>query len=100
VAEKIQSVGGITEKQGLGRVVQKEERVVGIDLDGCRDPQTGAIAQWAEDLVEAANSYCEITPSQTGIRIWIVGDLPAGDRVFNLNPAVGFYGDLNRHGIA
>ncbi len=90
VAEKIQSVGGITERQGLGRVVQKEQRVVGIDLDGCRDPQTGAIAQWAEDIVEAVNSYCEITPSQTGIRIWVVGVLPEGDKVFNLDPAAGY----------
>ncbi len=92
VAEKIMRDGGITEKQGVGRVVQKEERVVGIDLDGCRDSQTGAIAQWAEDIVEAVNSYCEITPSQTGIRIWVIGDLPAGDKVFNLDPATGFYG--------
>src|SRR5258705_3225643 len=74
--EKIMSEGGVTEKQGIGRVVQKDERVVGFDLDGCRDPQTGAIAQWAEDIVEAVNSYCEITPSKTGIRLWVVGDLP------------------------
>src|SRR5882757_958517 len=55
--EKIMSEGGVTEKQGIGRVVQKDERVVGFDLDGCRDSQTGAIAQWAEDIVEAVNSY-------------------------------------------
>jgi hypothetical protein len=91
-ANKIMSVGGITERQGVGRVVQKEERVVGIDLDGCRDPQTGAITQWAEDLVDVANSYCEITPSQTGLRIWIIGNLPEGDMVFNLDPAVGYSG--------
>jgi Protein of unknown function (DUF3987) len=94
VVEKIMSEGGITEKQGLGRVVQKDERVVGFDLDGCRDSQTGAIAQWAEDIVEAVNSYCEITPSQTGIRVWAVGDLPLGDRVFNLDPAVGYGGKV------
>jgi hypothetical protein len=92
VAEKIAEVGGITEKQGIGRVVQKSERIVGIDLDGCRDPQTGAIAQWAEDLVAEFNSYCEITPSQTGLRIWVIGDLPAGDKVFNLDPAAGYFG--------
>jgi hypothetical protein len=90
VAEKIISEGGITEKQGIGRVVQKSERVVGIDLDGCRDFETGAIAQWAEDLVEITNSYCEVTPSQTGIRIWVRGALPEGDRVFNLDPSVGY----------
>jgi hypothetical protein len=94
VVEKIVNEGGITEKQGVGRVVQKDERVVGLDLDGCRDPQTGAIAQWAEEIVEAVNSYCEITPSQTGIRVWAVGDLPSGDRVFNLDPAVGYGGKV------
>jgi hypothetical protein len=90
VAVTILAEGGITEKQGIGRVVQKEERLVGIDLDGCRDPQTGLLAQWAEDLTECVNSYCEVTPSQTGIRIWVRGTLPEGDRVFNLDPAVGF----------
>jgi Protein of unknown function (DUF3987) len=80
----------INEKGGIGRVVQKEERLVGIDLDGCRDPETGLLAQWAEDLSECVNSYCEVTPSQTGIRIWVRGTLPEGDRVFNLDPAVGF----------
>ena len=90
VVEQVMRDGGITENRGIGRVIQKDERIVGVDLDGCRDPQTGAIAQWAEDLVESLNSYCEITPSQTGIRIWVVGDLPAGDKVFNLDPAVGF----------
>jgi hypothetical protein len=92
VVAQVMREGGITENRGIGRVVQKGERIVGVDLDGCRDPQTGAISQWAEDLVESLNSYCEITPSQTGIRIWVIGDLPAGDKVFNLDPSVGFYG--------
>jgi len=90
VVEKITEKGGISEKHGIGRVVQQDERLVGIDLDGCRSPETGEITQWAEDLVEVANSYCEVTPSQTGIRIWMEGDLPDGDRVFNLDPAVGY----------
>jgi hypothetical protein len=40
-----------------------------IDLDDVRDPATGALLPWAQALVEARSSYCEVTPSGEGIRI-------------------------------
>ena len=40
-----------------------------FDLDDCRDPVTGVIAEWAARLVEEADSYTEITVSGTGLRI-------------------------------
>ena len=66
--------------------------IVGIDLDGCRHSETGKLTDWAEQIIDALDSYTEITPSQTGARVWVRGVLPTGDKVFNLNPAVG-YGD-------
>ena len=41
-----------------------------IDLDDCRDPDTGEIDSWAKEIVLAApNAYCEVTVSGTGLRI-------------------------------
>lgn len=46
---------------------------VGIDLDLCRDPETGAIAPWARTIIRLLNSYTEITPSGLGVHIWVRG---------------------------
>src|SRR5262249_33292122 len=41
-----------------------------IDLDDCRDPDTGAIDPWALEILNAApNAYREVTVSGTGLRI-------------------------------
>lgn len=50
--------------------------LVGVDLDGCRDPETGAIAPWAQSIIDALNSYTEISPSGTGVHILLRGSLP------------------------
>ena len=54
---------------GIGYVVRGDDLRIFIDLDNCRDPITGEIADWAMALIEGANSYTEITPSGTGLRI-------------------------------
>jgi putative DNA primase/helicase len=41
----------------------------GVDLDNCRDPQTGEIELWAFDIVMMLDSYTEISPSGTGLHI-------------------------------
>jgi hypothetical protein len=41
-----------------------------VDLDHCRDRETGAIAEWAQAIVDRApGSYCEITVSGSGLRL-------------------------------
>jgi hypothetical protein len=42
----------------------------GIDLDSCRDPTTGAIEPWANDLIDRFRSYTEVSPSGTGVKIF------------------------------
>ena len=54
---------------GIGYVLRDDTQHVYLDLDDCRDPETGELAEWASELVEACNSYTEITPSGRGIRI-------------------------------
>ena len=46
-----------------------EDDIAAFDIDGCRDAETGLLHPWAANLVERADSYTEITPSGTGIRI-------------------------------
>jgi Protein of unknown function (DUF3987)/Primase C terminal 2 (PriCT-2) len=41
-----------------------------VDLDHCRDPETGLIDHWAQDVLDAAaNAYHEVTVSGRGLRI-------------------------------
>jgi primase-polymerase (primpol)-like protein len=55
---------------GIGFVVTPHDPFVGIDLDDCRSPETGEIAAWARQIVDDFDSLTEITPSETGLRIW------------------------------
>ena len=53
---------------------------VGIDLDKCRDPETGKIEPWAEAIIRELDSYTELSPSGRGFHIWVRGTLPQGPR--------------------
>jgi putative DNA primase/helicase len=82
----------INDNGGVGFVVNGDG-YTGIDLDGCRNKETGELTDWAEQIIEVlSDSYTEITPSETGVRVWVRGALPEKDKVFNLNPSCG-YGD-------
>jgi putative DNA primase/helicase len=53
---------------------------IGIDLDHCRDPQTGAIEPWAQAIVDRLRSYAEASPSGTGVHVLCRGALAPGRR--------------------
>jgi hypothetical protein len=40
----------------------------GIDLDDCRDPQTGVISPEAQKIITDLNTYTEISPSEEGVK--------------------------------
>ena len=51
--------------------------IVGIDIDHCRDPDTGeTTVEWARGIVEYLSSYTEVSPSGTGLHIICRGTLP------------------------
>src|SRR5439155_14732757 len=54
--------------------------VVGVDVDDCRDPETGALTAEALAIVQALDSYTEVSPSRTGLHVLVRGSLPAGRR--------------------
>lgn len=54
--------------------------VGGVDLDTCRDPETGAFLSWAEDVIACFASYTEVSPSLRGAKVFFAyktADLPA-----------------------
>lgn len=65
---------------GLGYVIAADDPYTGIDLDHCVDPDTGEIAPWAQVIIEALDSYTEITPSGTGLHVFVEGTLPPRGR--------------------
>lgn len=65
---------------GIGFVFTKNDPYCGIDLDKCRDPDTGIIEPWAQAIIEKLNSYTEISPSGQGVHIIIESQLPEGQR--------------------
>jgi hypothetical protein len=53
---------------------------VGIDLDKCRNPETGDIDPGTGQVIRDLNSYTEVSPSGCGIHIIAKGSLPDGRR--------------------
>lgn len=69
-----------TDFAGVGFVLTPETGIVGIDIDHCLDPETGDESPEASEILAALNSYTEVTPSGTGLRIFVLGTLPPGRR--------------------
>jgi primase-polymerase (primpol)-like protein len=63
---------------GIGFVFTDDDPIVGVDLDDCRDTQTGEVDSEAQDIIERLDSYTEISPSGTGYHVLIEGELPEG----------------------
>jgi putative DNA primase/helicase len=65
---------------GIGFVLADEDPYTAWDLDGCRNPDTGEITPEALKIVRDQDSYTEVSPSGTGLRIFVRGQLPPGGR--------------------
>lgn len=61
--------------RGIGFVLHGSDPYAVIDLDKVIDLETGEIAPWAMDIVEEFDSYTELSPSGTGLHVWIRGEL-------------------------
>jgi len=85
--EKITKDAVIDDTQGIG--IMTDGSFIGFDLDGCRNPATGEIKQWAQRIVEMLGTYTEITPSGTGVRVYALGKLPDGPRRFSIGLSAG-----------
>jgi putative DNA primase/helicase len=64
---------------GIGFVFCSADPLAGIDLDGCRNPETGEVASWAQKIVaDASEGYVEASPSGTGVHIIVEGRVRDG----------------------
>jgi len=65
---------------GLGFAFSPDDPFCGIDLDKCRNPETGDLEPWAAAIVTQVDSYSEASPTDTGVHILAEGTLPTDDR--------------------
>ena len=64
------------EADGVGVVLTAGDGIVGIDLDHAVDGN-GEISPWAKEILEKLDSYTERSPSGTGFRVFVRGELRA-----------------------
>jgi putative DNA primase/helicase len=64
---------------GIGFVFTDGDPYAGVDIDNCRNPDTGEIAEWAWPIIRSLDSYTEVSPSGTGVHIIVRGQLPSGE---------------------
>ena len=65
---------------GIGFVFSKDDEYSGVDLDHCRDPETGEIESWAQEEINLFQTYTEISPSGSGVHLIVKGEVPPGRR--------------------
>jgi putative DNA primase/helicase len=64
---------------GIGFVFCSADPLCGIDLDSCRNPETGEVAPWAQKIIsDASEGYVEASPSKTGVHIIVEGRVRDG----------------------
>ena len=52
--------------------------ICGVDLDSCRDPETGTLTPWAKRVIETLDSYTEVSPSGEGVKVFFLTDADHG----------------------
>lgn len=88
---------------GIDFVFSATDPFAGIDLDGCRNPDTGELAEWAQAIIADLDSYTEVSPSKTGVKIIVRGTpchtggknkrLPKMPRVSEREPGIETYSE-------
>ena len=63
--------GGYT---GVGFAFLPGDGLIGIDIDGAINPDTGDITDRLRSIIEAVNSYTEYSPSGKGVHIIVQGE--------------------------
>jgi hypothetical protein len=60
---------------GIGLVIGRP--FIAVDLDHCRDAETGNVEPWAVEFLKELNSYTELSQSGSGFHVWLKGEAPA-----------------------
>ena len=65
---------------GVGFVFSRGDPFIGIDLDKCRNIETGELTTWAQSVVDELDSYTEVSPSGTGLKCILESGTPVPSR--------------------
>lgn len=79
------------QKDGVGFVLTRNDAFVGIDLDGC--VVNGMLSAKAHEIVSHFDSYTELSPSETGLHIFIKAHLDQSLKVTEGSESVELYGE-------
>jgi putative DNA primase/helicase len=61
---------------GVGLVFSSGDPYCGIDLDGCRNSETGEVDAWAKEVVDDLDGYAEVSPRGRGVHVIVRGKTP------------------------
>jgi len=61
---------------GVGFVFDSEDTIAGVDLDDCRDPDTGQPTEEAKEIINSLDSFTEVSTSGTGYHVYVHGFVP------------------------
>lgn len=75
---------------GIGFEFHDTDPYCGVDLDDCRNPETGEIENWAEQIINKFDTYTEISPSGTGVHLICKARISSG-RKTSKDPVVEIY---------
>lgn len=76
---------------GIGYVFSADDPYCGIDIDKCRDPANGTLTTLAATIVAELDGYVEVSPSGTGVKIWVRGLLPGNKGYKSVKKRVEMY---------
>jgi putative DNA primase/helicase len=65
---------------GIGFVFSSGDPYCGVDLDECRNPETGKVDEWAQRIVKDLDGYAEVSPSGRGVHVIVRGKTPSRRR--------------------
>ena len=65
---------------GVGFVFSADDPYVGIDLDKCRNTETGEVERWASNILRDISTFTELSPSGKGFHLIGIGKLPPKGR--------------------
>jgi primase-polymerase (primpol)-like protein len=65
----------------IGYFHSLESGIIGIDFDGCRDKETGAIHPLVLGWIRG--TYAEVSPNEEGVKAYFKGTIPNGKAIQN-----------------
>ena len=65
---------------GVGFVFSSGDPYSGVDIDDCRDPETGELEEWTAKIVTNFGGYAEASQSGTGVHVIVRGKAPKKKR--------------------